>query len=185
MAVAGEVARSPRTTSMSDPIRVLCVEDNQLVAEAIERKLSGDPRFESAGWVNTQPALTERLASSQVDVVCMDLDMPGQDTLEMIRFIRAEHPECRVLVLTGRLGASYVDAAVAAGANGYLSKADESRVILDSIARVRAGEFVLGRYAQTDYRGTTPPPAAAPPEQAPRRSRWNPFAAFRRSKPGS
>lgn len=129
----------------SSPISVMCVEDNELVADAIGRKLSKDPRFEWLGWVNNQPALLSKVMERNPDVVCMDLDIPGQDALEMIRSLKGASPKSRVLVLTGHVREDYVNHTVDAGAWGYLSKAEESRVIVESIRRIAAGEFVLGR----------------------------------------
>lgn len=148
-----EVSASPR------PIRVLCVEDNQLVAEAVERKLAGDPDFECLGWVNTAEKMMRQLSDRPAHVVCMDLDIPGEDTFEMIRLVRDKFPESRVLVLTGRMGSEHVNKSVDAGAWGFLSKAEESRVIVDSIRRVAAGAFVLGKQAQAEYKGSVPAPS--------------------------
>ena len=127
------------------PIRVLCVEDNELVADAIGRKLLMDPRFEWLGWVNDQRSLMSKVAAIAPDVVCMDFDIPGQDPLEMIRALKDVSPTSRVLILTGHVREEYVNRTLDAGAWGYLSKAEESRVIVESIRRVASGDFVLGR----------------------------------------
>jgi two-component system, NarL family, invasion response regulator UvrY len=137
----------------SSPIRVLCVEDNELVADAIGRKLSKDLRFQWLGWVSTKSELLDKARESTPDVVCMDLDIPGQDTIEMIRDLKAVAPSSRVLVLTGHVREDYVNKTVDAGAWGYLSKAEESRVIIESIRRIAAGEFVLGRLTLAECDG--------------------------------
>ena len=129
----------------SRAIRVMCVEDNELVAEAIGRKLSKDARFEWLGWVNNQASLLGEARQTCPDVVCMDLDIPGQDAISMIRALKDACPESRVLILTGHVREEYVNRTVDAGAWGYLSKAEESRVIVESIRRIAAGEFVLGK----------------------------------------
>jgi DNA-binding NarL/FixJ family response regulator len=140
------------------PIRVLCVEDNELVADAIGRKLAKDNRFKWLGWVNTAPALLDAAIELKPDVVCMDLDLPGQDTLDMIRALKLKSPGSRVLILTGHLREEFVNKTVDAGARGYLSKAEESRVIIESIRRIAAGEFVLGKLtlAECDNRPRSP-----------------------------
>lgn len=133
------------------PIRVLCVEDNELVADAIGRKLAKDPRFEWLGWVNNQSSLLKQAAEQGPHVVCMDLDMPGQDTVEMIRQLKQTCPATKILILTGHVREEYVNRTVDAGASGYLSKAEESRVIVESIRRIAAGEFVLGRLTLAEF----------------------------------
>lgn len=126
------------------PIRLLCVEDNPLVGDAIGRKLMGEPGFEWIGCVSSAEALFQKLQPVPPDVVSMDLEMPGQDAFEMIRELQERSPAVRVLVLTGHMGQEYVERAIDAGAWGYLSKAEESRFIIEAFRRVAAGEFVAG-----------------------------------------
>lgn len=143
------------------PIAVLSVEDNELVADAIGRKLCSDPDFEWLGWVSSVDGLRASVARQQPDVVCMDLDIPGQDALQMIRLLKAISPNSRVLILSGHLRRELIHHAVDAGAWGYLSKAEESRLIVDSIRRVAAGEFVLGKLAAAEC-GNQPLPPRRP-----------------------
>lgn len=161
------------------PIRVLCVEDNELVAEAIGRKLSGDTDFVWMGWVNNADSLLAKVEASPPDVVCMDLDMPGQDAFAMIRVLKDRSPQSRVLILSGHVHADYIDQAIDAGAWGYLSKAEESRVIVDAFRRVASGSFVLGRLSQNEWK---PVPASGVPAVAeiePKQSFWQRLRFFR------
>ena len=123
------------------------------MADADRCKLANDPRFEWLGWVTTRPALFKIVAEKTPDVVCMDLDIPGQDTVEMIRALREIAPSSRVLVLTGHVREEFVNRTVDAGAWGFLSKAEESRVIVESIRRIAGGEFVLGRLTLAECGG--------------------------------
>ncbi len=141
---------------MGSPIKVLCMEDNELVADAIGRKLERDDRFQWLGWVSSGPALATALVERKPDVVCMDLDVPGEDTVDLIRGLCQSHPRTRVLVLTGHLREDFINKTIDAGAWGYLSKAEESRVIVDSIHRVAKGEFVLGKLTVAEC-GSSPP----------------------------
>lgn len=127
-----------------EPISVLCVEDNELVGGAIGRKLERDPSFRWLGWVSTSAALYEAMDRSPAHVLCMDLDIPGEDTLEMIRQVKSRWPNSRVMILSGHVSADYIDRAVQAGASGYLSKAEDSRTIVNALQRVASGAFVLG-----------------------------------------
>ncbi|MFO0832307.1 MAG: response regulator transcription factor [Phycisphaerales bacterium] len=145
---------------MSAPIKVLCMEDNELVADAIGRKLKRDERFEWLGWVSTGPALASAVVERKPHVVCMDLDIPGQNTVDIIRDLRNHNPGTRVLVLTGHLREDFVNQTIDAGAWGYVSKAEESRVIVDSIHRVAKGEFVLGKLTLAECGSVPRPPAS-------------------------
>ena len=166
----------------SAPIRVLCVEDNQLVAEAIGRKLSGDSDFIWLGWVDSEESLLAKVEESPPDVVCMDLDIPGQDAFGMIRSLKERSPQSRVLILSGHVHADYIDQAVDAGAWGYLSKAEESRVIVDAFRRVAAGSFVLGRLSQNEWKSPPSQSPGRPPQVTqpePKPSFWNRLKFFR------
>lgn len=165
------------------PVRVLCVEDNQLVADAISRKLEGDSRFQWLGWVDTAEALYETVSRTPPDVVCMDLDIPGQDTFAMVRGLGERCPSARVLMLSGHVRQDLIDNAVSAGAWGYLSKGEESRVIVDGLRRVAEGEFVLGTIAREGFHGPLPTDPPAPdrePAGEPPRSGWNAIHVLRR-----
>ena len=161
------------------PIRVMCVEDNDLVADAIGRKLGRDPDFVWLGCAKTFDRLMEMVAANDPHVVCLDLDVPGQDTFAMIRTLQGTHPDVRVMVLTGHVREDLVNQAVDAGAWGYLSKAEDSRVIVESFRRVAAGEFILGKIARSECSAPPTPPAVtaqspSQPSPAPTTS-WNPL----------
>jgi DNA-binding NarL/FixJ family response regulator len=133
---------------MISSIRVLCVEDNALVAEAIGRKLSRDPAFEWMGSAETASELLAKIDATAPHVLCMDLHVPGMDTLAFVRRLTASHPQLRIMILSGGLTDEVIRAATEAGACGVMSKADESREIVAALMRVAAGEFVIGRVAQ-------------------------------------
>jgi DNA-binding NarL/FixJ family response regulator len=132
----------------ANPIRILCVDDNDLVLGALERKFAALPGFE---WCGTLPDASGLLAQSQAcrpHVVLLDLDMPGPDALSQVRELRRSLPQCRVLVLSGMLTEAIVERAVDAGAWGYVSKGEASGEIIDAVRRVAAGQFVLSREVQ-------------------------------------
>jgi two-component system invasion response regulator UvrY len=132
-------------------IKVLCVDDNDFVAEAIERKLRREPGFEWAGWLPDTINLTERARTSGADVVLLDVDIPGRDSFEALAELTAAEPTIRVIMLSGHVRTDYIDRAVEAGAWGYLSKGEENEVILGAIRRVAAGGFALGNEAESVY----------------------------------
>jgi len=137
-------------------IKVLSVEDNELVGEAIGRKLNGNPEFEWLGWVDNAEALYAAVRERSPDIVCMDLDIPGQNPFEMIRRLQVIAPNARVVILSGHVNPEYVDEAVNAGAWGYLSKAEDSRVIVETFRKIAEGNFVVGRLTDAGWSGHTP-----------------------------
>lgn len=136
------------------PIRVLCVDDNKLVAEAVERCLMHEPRFEWAGWLSNVDDLAEHIEANPPDVVLLDIDMPGRDPFELLEDLAQRNPQVRVLMFSGHVRGDYIDRAIDSGAWGYLSKNEGIDDMLRAIEQVAAGEFAItGEALQEHGRG--------------------------------
>jgi DNA-binding NarL/FixJ family response regulator len=125
-------------------IRVMCVDDNDFVAEAIRRKLAMDRAFTWAGWLPEARDMVEKVKENKADVVLLDIDMPGKDSFEALSELAAACPDARVIMLSGYVRADYIDRAVEAGAWGYVSKNENVETILSAIQQVARGSFVMG-----------------------------------------
>jgi len=132
------------------PIRVLCVDDNRLIADALERRLEMEESMEWAGWVPETGGLPAVLAA-RPDVVLLDIDMPGCDPFELLAGVAEALPNTRVVMFSGHVRADYIDRAIDAGAWGYLSKNDSIDDVLGGIRRVMAGEFVTTAEVDAAY----------------------------------
>lgn len=124
------------------PIRVLFVDDNRLMAQALERRLGFETAVVYAGWVESSADAAQAIQTLRADVVMLDVDMPG-DSFEVARTLAEEWPDARVVMFSGYARAEFVDRAVDVGAWGYISKNESMETIIDAIRRVAAGEFVL------------------------------------------
>lgn len=137
---------------MQRPIKVLCVDDNELISEAIQRRLRREPDFEWVGSLRRAKELPEKAAQTCPDVIVLDVDIPGDDTFQAIRDVAEVCPGARVLMLSGHTCREYVDMAVASGAWGYLLKSDETDAIIEALRHVARGEFVLKPDSLIEYR---------------------------------
>ncbi|HVZ93679.1 MAG TPA: response regulator transcription factor [Phycisphaerales bacterium] len=136
---------------MKRPIRLMCVDDNRLMADALERRLRNEDGIEWVGWVEEASRALLAVRESQPDVVLLDIDMPGQDCFELVGEIAQIRPETRVIMFSGHVRADYVDRAIDAGAWGYASKNDRIGDLLDAIGRAVAGEFVITPDVASEY----------------------------------
>jgi len=124
-------------------IRVLLADDHPAVRAGIRQFLERDSTIEvvaEAGSGEEALALIER---HHPDVAILDLRMPGLSGMEVLRRLRAAHPEVRVLVLTAYDDDPYVFAALRAGARGYLLKTAGPEDLLRGVHAVYAGRSVL------------------------------------------
>ncbi|WP_244372020.1 response regulator [Streptomyces griseorubiginosus] len=104
--------------------RILIVDDQDEIRAGIRTLLQLDPSLVVAGDLSDGLQVVPFLRDHPVDLVLMDIRMPGIDGVEATRRIRAEHPpeKTRVIVLTTFDQDDIVLAALRAGANGFLSK---------------------------------------------------------------
>lgn len=124
---------------MNEAVRILLADDHTLVRAGVRRILEAEPGFQVVGEVSDSAAALEALAAGPVDVLVLDLTMPGLDGFEVLRRARAQWPDLKVLVLTMHADAEYVARAVQDGADGYLLKDSAVQDLVAAIAAVRAG----------------------------------------------
>lgn len=124
-------------------IRILFVDDNAMLAEALGRAFTRDPRFEWAGWLCSAENLSRTIVESKPTVVLMDVDIPGVDTFGVVRLLTRDHPECKVVMFSGHIRQEFTDAAIDMGAHGYLHKGDEIADLRENLVRVAEGALVL------------------------------------------
>ncbi|MGD8319727.1 MAG: response regulator [Gemmatimonadota bacterium] len=103
-----------------DPLRVLIVDDEEELVSALQERLALRG-FDAWGVTRGSEAL-QFLEERRCDVVVLDLKMPGLGGLEVIRRIKAEHPDTEVILLTGHGSTVSVEEGKEAGAFAYLMK---------------------------------------------------------------
>jgi DNA-binding NarL/FixJ family response regulator len=107
---------------MNDPIRVLIVDDHEIVREGLRTLLGEIGDVQIVGEAANGNHAVELAGSQQPDVVLMDLVMPDLDGVQATREIHAVSPTSRVLILTSFVEDHQVHAAIEAGAIGYVLK---------------------------------------------------------------
>jgi DNA-binding NarL/FixJ family response regulator len=130
------------------PIRVLCVDDNDLVGDAIEIKLRLVGGFEWLGQISSADNLINEVRCHRPDVVLLDIDMPGRNPLDALEQLSELFPSVRVVMLTGHVRRDLIEKAIEAGAWGYVCKSSGGEPIVQAIRNVKHGEFVLGPVSQ-------------------------------------
>ncbi|XVQ08094.1 response regulator [Spirillospora sp. CA-255316] len=108
--------------SGDEPVRVLVVDDQELVREGIASLLGIQPGITVVGTASDGAEAVETALSGGPDVVLMDVRMPGMDGIETVGVLRERAPSCRVLMLTTFDDREYVVEALRADAAGYLLK---------------------------------------------------------------
>jgi DNA-binding NarL/FixJ family response regulator len=124
-------------------IRVLIADDHAVVRAGLRLLINGQPELEVVGEAaNVQETLSKTHELSP-DVLTMDLAMPGGSGIKTIERLRQECPLTRVLVLTMHKETSYLNAALAAGAFGYVIKSAADTELLAGIRAVYRGRTMV------------------------------------------
>ncbi|WBB48896.1 response regulator transcription factor [Verrucosispora sp. WMMA2044] len=128
---------------MTDPVRLLIVDDHPVVRDGLRGMFAGDPGFEVVGEAADGAEALTMAARSRPDVVLMDLRMPGMDGVTAIgRLVEADSP-AKVLVLTTYDTDADVLPAIEAGATGYLLKDAPRDELVRAVRAAARGESVL------------------------------------------
>jgi len=124
--------------SESRTIKVLLVDDHNVVREGLRRILDMDNTIEVIGEARSGEEAVAKAVTLSPDVIVMDLKMPGMDGITATREIRQKLPEVNVLVLT-LYAEDFVKQAVEAGVSGYLLKDSDTEQIIQGVHQVYEG----------------------------------------------
>jgi DNA-binding NarL/FixJ family response regulator len=124
----------------SGPIRVLTVDDHQLLREGIAAVIESQEDMTLVAQASNGREAVESFRRLRPDVTLMDLRMPDMSGIEAITAIRSEFRDARIVVLTTYAGDAQAAAALKAGAVGYLLKSLVRKELLETIRAVHAGK---------------------------------------------
>ncbi|MGO8697499.1 MAG: response regulator transcription factor [Limisphaerales bacterium] len=125
--------------------RILVVDDHPLMREGIAKWIERAPDLEVCGEAGTAAAAVTLAGKLKPDLLLMDLSMPGRAGLDLIRDLRALHPDLPVLVLSMHDETLYASRALRAGARGYLMKGAGGGHVVKSIRNVLNGNIAVSR----------------------------------------
>jgi DNA-binding NarL/FixJ family response regulator len=130
-------------TSPATPIRVFLVDDQTMIRAGFRSLLTRQGRFEVVGESGDPRQAIVSIGALRPDVVLLDISMPGLSGLDAIPLIRKVHPKAKVVMLTHHEGETFVDQALRAGADGYLSKDSEMAELVLALEAVHDDKMYL------------------------------------------
>jgi two-component system, NarL family, response regulator DevR len=129
--------------SEAESLRVLLVDDHELVRMGLRTLLSGAAGYLVVGEASSVSEAVSVARTCRPDVVLMDVRLPDGSGVEACREIRSELPNVRVLMLTSFADEDAVFSAIVAGASGYLLKQARADALLDAVRTVGRGGSLL------------------------------------------
>ena len=129
--------------SASRTLRLLVVDDHEVVREGLVAMLDRRPGFSVVGQAGTVAEAVALAAKLEPDLVVMDVRLPDGSGIEACRDIRSARPETRVVMLTSYPDEEAVLGAIVAGASGYLLKQLRARDLVAALESVGQGASLL------------------------------------------
>jgi two-component system, NarL family, nitrate/nitrite response regulator NarL len=131
-------------TDVADtPLRILIIDDHAMVRAGLRMLIEQEQFLRIVGEAGDLPAAVSMAEREQPDIILLDLDMAGQNGLDILPELLASAPQTRVLVLTGVRDREAHRDAMRLGASGVLVKDQAGEVLLKAIQKVQAGEMWL------------------------------------------
>jgi DNA-binding NarL/FixJ family response regulator len=134
---------SGHQTLPNTPVRVLVVDDQQLMREGLASLLNIQDGIEIIGTATNGQEALEQAISLQPDVLLMDVRMPIVDGVQATELVHREVPACKILMLTTFDDKEYVLKALRVGASGYLLKDIPARDLAQAVHAVHRGIYQL------------------------------------------
>lgn len=128
---------------MREAVRILIVDDHPIVRQGITSLLSNYEEFAVIGQADNGRDALSFVEEQAPDVVLLDIRMPGESGLEVLRRIQQVQPETKVLMLTSFDDDEYVMGALREGAQGFVLKNVSDEMLVHAIRGVSRGERVL------------------------------------------
>jgi len=125
-------------------VRVFVVDDQEIVRRGVIDLCEAEPDIEVVGEAGTAAQARARISATNPDVVLMDMRLPDGNGIDVCRDVRSENPEIRCIILTAYDDDEAINAAVLAGASGYVLKEVRGNRLIENIRTVAAGRSILG-----------------------------------------
>ncbi len=130
-------------------IRVLITDDHPLVREGLIKILLNESDMEVAGEARTAPEMLDLLRHHGVDVLVLDISLPGKSGLDVLKELRAEHPKLPILILSMHPEDRFALRVLKTGAAGYVTKESAPEELVKAIRKVyQGGKYVSATLAE-------------------------------------
>jgi len=128
---------------MSEPIRILLVDDHKIVRQGVRAFFDAQEGIEVIGEAGSGAAAVKMVEKHVPDVVLMDLIMPGMDGVEATRLVKSISPRTQIVVLTSYHDDEHIFPALQAGALSYILKDVEMDELAEAVFKASRGEATL------------------------------------------
>ncbi len=123
----------------NDKIRLVIVDDHQMLIDGLKSLLKSDKRFEVVGETTKSPDVIALVNSLQPHILLSDIDMPEMNGIELTKLLKSVFPSLHVLVLSMHNDRTMISEVVNAGASGYILKNTGKEELVTALLKIYNG----------------------------------------------
>lgn len=143
-------------------IRIMLADDHRMFREALRGSLCAEPDMEVVAEAGTGEQIFSGVATHLPDVLLLDIGLPDMNGIEIARRVVAQHPQVRVVALSGYADRIFVEEMLRAGARAYVLKSSGADELMTAIRAVAAGKMFLSSDVAVNMLGHAQPGQDAP-----------------------
>jgi len=129
---------------------LLIVDDHEIVRAGIKRLVENTPNLNIVADLGSGEEAYQFLQKNTVDLIIMDVSMPGKGGIETTNQIKKRYPKIKILMLSMHDNAMIIEKAMKAGADGYILKNDLSDDLLNAVGKVMNNETIISASVDVD-----------------------------------
>ena len=129
---------------------LLIVDDHEIVRAGIKRLVENTPNLNIVADLGSGEEAYQFLQKNTVDLIIMDVSMPGKGGIETTNQIKKRHPKIKIIMLSMHDNAMIIEKAMKAGADGYILKNDLSDDLLNAVEKVMNNEIIISASVDVD-----------------------------------
>jgi DNA-binding NarL/FixJ family response regulator len=129
---------------------LLIVDDHEIVRAGIKRLVENTPNLNIVADLGSGEEAYQFLHKNTVDLIIMDVSMPGKGGIETTNQIKKRYPKIKILMLSMHDNAMIIEKAMKAGADGYILKNDLSDDLLNAVEKVMNNETIISASVDVD-----------------------------------
>jgi DNA-binding NarL/FixJ family response regulator len=130
-------------SSAPSKCKVFLIDDHPIVRQGLALFIDREPDLTVCGEAEGANSALQAIRESMPDFIVLDISLDGPDGLELLKVLRAEHPNLPVLILSMHDESAYAERALRAGANGYIMKQEATEKVLTAIRHILRGDVYL------------------------------------------
>lgn len=136
---------------IKDLFCILLADDHVLIRYGIKNIISMNEKLQIVGEVSSGEEIMDFLKDSEVDIIILDISMPGIGGMAAAKLVKSKYPWIKILMLTMHKNKQYFYNAMAAGADGYLMKDDSDKELLIAIDKLLSGKSYISPCMIDDF----------------------------------